>query len=216
MTRCVAFAILLFASGCASVEDANAERDFAAPAGDDLGGAGGDDLAGAGNAPPITCGGKHVVINEVQTGSAASASDELIELYNQCAMPINLTGSTVVYRSAAGTSDVVVISLTKTIDAGGYLLIAGPAFAADGGSVPDQTYGAGKLAAAGGGVGLRDAAQMLVDSVGYGTATNAFIEGSVAAAPASGQSLARKPNGVDTNQNALDFAVATPSPRAAN
>ena len=98
----------------------------------------------------------------------------------------------------------------------GYLLIAGPAFAADGGSVPDQTYGAGKLAAAGGGVGLRDAAQMLVDSVGYGTATNAFVEASVAAAPPNGQSIARKPNGVDTNQNALDFAVATPSPRAAN
>jgi hypothetical protein len=215
MTRCAALAILLFASGCASVEDANAERDFAAPGGDDLGDAAGD-LAGDGSAPPITCGGKHVVINEVQTGSAASASDEFIELFNQCAMPINLNGSSVVYRSAAGTSDVVVISLTKTIDAGGYLLIAGPAFAADGGSVPDQTYNAGKLAAAGGGLGLRDATQMLVDSVGYGTATNAFIEGSVAAAPASGQSLARKPNGVDTNQNALDFAVATPSPRAAN
>ena len=216
MTRCVAFAILLFASGCASVEDANAERDFAAPAGDDLGGAGGDDLAGAGNAPPITCGGKHVVINEVQTGSAASASDELIELYNQCAMPINLTGSTVVYRSAAGTSDVVVISLTKTIDAGGYLLIAGPAFAADGGSVPDQTYGAGKLAAAGGGVGLRDGAQLLVDSVGYGSATNAFVEGAAAAAPPNGQSIARKPNGTDTNHNEVDFVAATPTPRATN
>jgi hypothetical protein len=217
MTRCAALAILLLAGGCASVEDANAEHDLAAsPVGDDLGGGGGD-LARDGGAPPITCGGKHVVINEVQTGSAVSLSDEFVELYNQCAIKIDLTGSSLVYRSAAGTSDVLIISLTKTIDANGYLLIAGPVFAADGGAVPDQTYGAGHFAAAGGGVGLRDATQALVDSVGYGTATNMFVEGGTAAAPpANGQSLSRKPNGVDTNQNALDFMPASPTPRAAN
>jgi len=203
-------------SGCAVVEDANSGggHDLAAPAGDDLGS--GDDLSGDGGAPPITCGGKHVVINEVQTGSAASPNDEFIELYNQCAIPIDLTNSSLVYRSAAGTSDLLILKLTKTIDANGYLLVAGPAFAADGGSVPDQTYGAGHFLATGGGVGLRDVVQALIDSVGYGNATNMFVEGTAAAAPSNGQTLARKPNGVDTNQNGLDFATATPSPRAAN
>ena len=127
----------------------------------------------------------------------------------------NLTGSTLVYRSAAGITDGVIISLTKPIAAGGYYLVAGPTFPDAG--APDQSYGSGKLAAAGGGVGLRDGAQLLVDSVGYGTATNAFIEGAAAPAPPNGESIARTPNGADSNHNDVDFAVAaTPTPRAAN
>jgi hypothetical protein len=221
MTRRAAVAISLLAgclawAGCASAEDANAGGDHdlsAAAGGDDLGGGGGGDLAHDGGA--ISCGNQHVVVNEVQVGSAASPSDEFIELYNPCALPIDLTGSSIVYRSAAGTTDGVIINLTKTIDAGGYLLIAGPVFP-DAGVTADQSYGAGRLAAAGGGVGLRDGAQLLVDSVGYGTATNAFIEGSAAPAPANGQSIARRPNGVDTDHNGSDFAATTPTPRAAN
>jgi hypothetical protein len=71
------------------------------------------------------------------------------------------------------------------------------------------------LAAAGGGLALRRGDELL-DSVGYGTANNAFVEGSPAAAPPSGSSLARLPNGRDTNDNAADFRVGTPTPRAAN
>jgi len=224
MSRFAALALWLAAAvpcgaGCAAAEDANTggERDLAvSPAGtDDLATDSGD-LAHDGGAPPITCGaGMHVVINEVQAGSAASASDEFIELFNPCATSIDLTGSTLVYRSAAGVSDVVVIALTKPIAAGGYYLVTGPTFPDAG--APDQSYGAGKLAAAGGGIGLRDGAQLLVDSVGYGTATNAFVEGAAAPAPPNGQSIARKPNGTDSNHNDVDFAVAvTPTPRAAN
>ena len=218
MTRCAVAALCLVAaclSGCASAEDANGERDLAAPP-DDLAMAAGDDLARGDGGSPITCGGKHVVINEVQTGSSLSLSDEFVELYNHCAVAIDLTGSSLVYRSAGGTSDVLILNLTKTIAANGFLLIAGPVFPADGGVVADQTYGAGHFSAAGGGVGLRDSTQALIDSVGSGTATYAFVEGAAAAAPANGQSLARKPNGIDTNQNALDFAPSTPTPRAAN
>src|SRR4051812_36820107 len=221
MTRRMAVAICWLAAsasagGCASAEDANAggEHDLAATGGDDLGG-GADDLARDGGATTIGCAGQHVVINEVQTGSAASASDEFIELYNPCATAIDLTGSSIVYRSAAGLSDVVIINLNKTIAPGGFYLVTGP-IAADAG-VADQSYGSGRIAATGGGVGLRDGTQALVDSVGYGTATNAFVEATAAAAPPSGQSIARKPNGYDTDHNASDFAVAAaPTPRAAN
>jgi hypothetical protein len=221
MSRFAAFALSLAAgaccvAGCASAEDANTggARDLSALAEpEDLAAAG--DLAHDGGAPAITCGaGLHVVVNEVQVGSAASASDEFIELYNPCAVAVDLAGSTLVYRSAAGITDVVIISLTKPIAAGGYYLVAGPVFGDLG--APDQSYGSGHLAAAGGGVGLRDGAQLLVDSVGYGTATNAFIEGAVAPAPPNGQSIARKPNGADTNHNESDFVAATPTPRAAN
>jgi len=205
-------------AGCASVEDANSggDRDLAMPAGsDDLGG-GADDLTRNGDGgQPITCAGQHVVINEVQVGSAASASDEFIELYNPCTTTIDLTGSSLVYRSAAGTSDVIIVNLNKTITPGGFYLVTGPTCPDMG--APDQSYGAGRMAATGGGVGLRDGTQALIDSVGYGTATNAFVEASAVAAPANGQSIARKPNGYDTDHNGSDFVVATtPTPRAAN
>lgn len=219
MSRLLAVVACLVA-GCASAEDANVggdTLDFAMSGAD-------DDLASPLDLTPRSDGNvgnpacpaaDHVVVNEVKTGSAASASDEFIELYNPCAQPVDLTGFSIVYRAAAGTSDVVVLNLTKTIAATGWLLVAGPTYS--NGGTPDQTYGAGRLAATGGGVGVRDGAQALVDSVGYGTATNAFVEGAAAAAPANGQSIARIPNGVDSGHNNLDFAVATtPTPRAAN
>jgi len=76
-------------------------------------------------------------------------------------------------------------------------------------------------AATAGGLGLRDASGTLVDSVGYGTATNAFVEGSAAPAPpaaaAPGKSAGRKPDGHDTDDNAADFSVLTsPTPGASN
>jgi hypothetical protein len=226
MTRCALVALFLLA-GCASAEDANpgGERDLAAPAdaSDDLAAATPDDLARGGvgdgglHVPPITCGGaRHVVINELKTTGAPSvAGDEFVELYNPCVTPIDLDGSSLVYRSAAGTSDVLVLQLNQSIAPGGYYLVAGPNYS--NGGTPDQTYGAGKFLDTGGGVGLRDAAQTLIDSVGYGNATNAFVEGAAAPAPPAGDSIARTPNGTDTDHNNSDFVVATtPTPRAAN
>jgi hypothetical protein len=221
MSRFLAVAACLLV-GCASAEDASvggdpidlaaggaADDDLARPRDLALGGTGGDG-GGSGCAAA-----QHVVVNEVKTGSAASGNDELIELYNPCATAVDLTGFTLVYRAAAGVTDVVVASLTKTIDGNGYLLIVGPNYS--NGSTPDQTYAMGRMAQPGGGVGLRDGALALIDSVGYGTATNAFIEGAKTAAPPNGQSIARTPNGTDSNHNDLDFAIATtPTPRAAN
>ena len=61
----------------------------------------------------------------------------------------------------------------------------------------------------------------LVDSVGWGTATNAFVEGTVAAAPATteapGTSIGRIPDGDDTNDNAADFVLDdSPTPKGSN
>src|SRR2546430_15035619 len=84
----------------------------------------------------------------------------------------------------------------------------------------DKTFSAG-LAATECGVGLRDAGGKLVDSLGYGTATNAFVEARPATAPPStpppGSSDIRLPDGRDTNDNGGDFAVtAAPTPGAPN
>jgi len=61
----------------------------------------------------------------------------------------------------------------------------------------------------------------LVDSVGYGTATNVFVETHTAAAPATtappGSSDIRLPDGHDTDDNSADFtATAAPTPGAPN
>jgi hypothetical protein len=70
---------------------------------------------------------------------------------------------------------------------------------------------------AAGGLGLRLPDGTLRDSVGYGAATNAFVETTAAGAPATTKSDSRSPNGTDTNNNSTDFAVSTTiSPGAAN
>ena len=131
-----------------------------------------------------------------------------------------MTSWQLAYRSAAGTTDVILFSWhAQTITAQGYLLIAGAGYS--GSPTPDGKYTTGGLAAAGGGLALRDAQGGTVDSVGYGSATNAFVEGSAAPDPPSnpspGASIARMPNGTDTNNNAADFQIAdTPTPKAPN
>ena len=61
------------------------------------------------------------------------------------------------------------------------------------------------------------ASNLIVDSVGYGTATNIYVEGTVIAAPASASSIRRRPNGTDTNDNSVDFTVTTtPTPGVTN
>ena len=101
---------------------------------------------------------------------------------------------------------------------GAFYLFGGSGYA--GTKAADQTFSAG-LAATAGGVGLRDAGGKLVDSLGYGTATNAFVETRPATAPPStappGSSDIRLPDGRDTDDNGADFAVtAAPTPGAPN
>ena len=99
------------------------------------------------------------------------------------------------------------------IPARGYLLAAGSAYA---GQTPaDLTY-FGALAAAGGGVALvKPGGLDRVDSVGWGTATNAFVEGAAAPAPsaAAGESIQRTPEGRDTGDNSSDFVAGRPPRR---
>src|SRR6202042_2179628 len=124
-------AVACLLAGCASAEDANpGEHDFAVGGANDLS-APPDDLAqlddGDGGTVNLGCpAAQHVLVNEVKTGGSASANDEFIEIYNPCGLAVDLTGFSIVYRSAAGSSDVVIINLTKVIGASSYLLVAGP------------------------------------------------------------------------------------------
>jgi lamin tail-like protein len=161
-----------------------------------------------------------VRINEFMTGTSGFAGDEFVELVNAGTGTAAVGDWKLVYRSASGASDTTLVTIPTgvTIPAGGFYLAVGSAYV--GAAEPDNSFLTG-LAATGGGLGLRDASGSLVDSVGYGTATNAFVETTAASAPpivaAPGQSDARIPDGHDTNDNAADFSVAAiPTPRASN
>lgn len=161
-------------------------------------------------------GAARVRVNEMQTGSNASASDEFVELVNAGSSAADLSGWKLVYRSAAGTSDIVLATIPDgtTIPTGGFYLFGGSAYA---GQVPPNQAFSTSLAGTGGGVGIRDAGGTLVDSVGYGTASNALVETAPVAAPPAGSSAARIPDGKDSDNNAADLTVtATPTPKASN
>jgi hypothetical protein len=165
-------------------------------------------------------GGGDIRVNEFTTGSAGAASNEFVELVNAGAEAVDISGFRVAYRSSAGTSDTTLATVPTgtSLAAGVFYLLAGSGYL--GSQQPDQTFSA-SLAAGGGGLAVRDATGTILDSVGYGDATNAFVEGHPATAPpataAPGSSADRIPDGTDTNDNAADFSLsATPTPGAAN
>jgi hypothetical protein len=161
-----------------------------------------------------------VRINEFMTGTSTAASNEFVEIVNAGTAAVDLSGYKLVYRSAAGTSDISLDTIPSgtTLAAGAFLLFGGSGYA--GPPAADQSFGTA-LASTGGGLALRDASGTIVDSVGYGTATNAFVRGTAAPAPpnsaAPGSSDVRLPDGHETGDNSADFSVSTtPTPRAAN
>ena len=169
-------------------------------------------------APTASSASTTLLISEVQTAAAADADVEFVEIYNATTAAISLNGYKVVYRSANGTSDVMVHTFASdaTIPAHGhYLLVhAGK----DVGVTPDATFTT-SIGRTGGGLAIRNSSDAIVDSLGWGTATNIFVEGSAATAAGNDQSMERKPgstagNGADTDNNLADFQVlATPQPQ---
>ena len=164
--------------------------------------------------------GTHLVISEVVTGGA-SASDELIELYNPTAAPLPLEGLEVVYVSASGAS----VSRraawgagADSVPAGGHVLLANEAGVYAG--IADVLYASG-MAASGGSVAIRiQGAGSAIDAVGWGTTTSTWREGTAAVVAASGASVERLPGGnlgstQDSDDNASDF-VERPVPDPQN
>ena len=153
--------------------------------------------------PPST-----LLVSELQTGGA-SASDEFAELTNVGPTAVDLNGLEVVYvTSTGGTITRKASWATSTVLAPGrHLLIANSLgiFA----SGADATYSGG-FVATGGSIVLRVIGGAPIDSIGWGDATNAFVEGSAMAAPPPSSSIERKPGGIagnttDTNSNSTDW-----------
>ena len=160
-----------------------------------------------------------ILINEFSVGIEGALGDEFVEIVNTGTAAADLSGWKLVYRSGAGTSDVSLGTLVDgtTLAPGAFFLFGGSAYS--GAHPADKSFSAG-LASAAGGVAIKDADGNVVDSVGWGDATNAFVEGTAAAAPtiapAPGKSDARHPDGHDTNVNSADFAIGDPTPGTGN
>jgi hypothetical protein len=179
-----------------------------------------DDSAHAVFTCVAAAGAASVRVNEFSTGTSASATDEFVEIVNAGSSSAGIGGYKLVYRSGAGTSDLTLATITggTTLAPGAFYLFGGSGYA--GTKLANQSFSQA-LAASAGGIGLRDATRKLVDSVGYGTATNAFVEAHPAPAPPAtsvpGSSDIRLPDGADMDDNGVDFTVSTaPTPGGSN
>ena len=170
-------------------------------------------LAAAVGWPPST-----LVVSEIQTGGA-SASDEFVEIANQGAPPSTSPASRSSTRRPSGSTVTRKATWTVATDPR-----AGPAD-------PDRERGRGDrarwrtstytggFAATGGAVALRVVGGAPIDAIGWGDATNGFVEGTAAPAPPAGSSLERAPGGALGNgtrherQPADWFVQAAPSPQ---
>jgi hypothetical protein len=172
-----------------------------------------------------------VVINEVFPGGGSntvtttSYQRDFVELFNTDATAFDLTGYKLQYFSASGTTPVTIFTFGtgSLVGANDSLLVvtgsAGSQGATLTGTGPDGTNGTGSgasLSASSGSVRLIDGASNVVDLLGYGAVTTSNFEGSLAPGGPStnDKSYQRNASHADTNNNANDFTLATPTPNA--
>lgn len=175
--------------------------------------------------PPNAACTYNVVISEVFGGggnSGAPFKNDFIELHNRGTSAVDLTGWSVQYAGASGSSWLPT-ALTGSIAPGGYYLVqlAGGATgaalpAADASNMTNMSATAGKVLLAKVDTAFSGACPMsanIVDFVGFGTTT--CFEGNAAAPAGSNtQSISRADSGCgETDDNAADFAAGAPTPK---
>ena len=177
-----------------------------------------------------------VVINElIYDPSGTDGGHEWIELYNATGDAIDVSG----WEIQVGTSSFSTkgaFSSGTVIASGGYLLIGEEEVEADLGIAPDlvTSLGMGNGSSSIDGVRLVDCNSVILDTVLYGVSTddegvfdpdtvgtweddNGANPTSFASKVGGGQSIARSPNGVDTDLSEDDFqAAVNPSPMDEN
>ncbi|HVK70205.1 MAG TPA: lamin tail domain-containing protein, partial [Polyangium sp.] len=179
--------------------------------------------------PTNSCVGS-VVISQAYGGggnSGAQYTHDFVELHNRGATPVNITGWSLQYTSAAGTAwNTNLLTLNGTIPAGGYFLVQLATGGAAGAALPtpNQTGSlnlsgtAGKLALVSNTTALSGACPLggaVVDFIGFGPTANCS-ETAVAPVLSNTQSAHRSGAGcTDTGNNSVDFTAAAPAPRNA-
>jgi uncharacterized protein len=169
-----------------------------------------------------------IVLSQVYGGggnTGAQYASDFIELYNRGSGSVSLSGWSVQYASAAGTTWLVT-ALSGSLSPGTHYLI-GEASGSSGGAAlptPDAT-GTTNMSASSGKVALVTSTTALTcgsvchagtgvrDFVGYGSAND--FEGTAAAPTLSNTTadLRAAAGATDTDNNAADFATGAPNPR---
>lgn len=160
-----------------------------------------------------------ILINELlydSVGTDSAAGNMIfLELWGPAGQ--SLDGYSVVAVNGSGGADYTTISLTGEVVGGdGYFVIAHPNAAPEVLNVADLTDSRIDFQNGPDSVQVRWRGRV-VDALGYGnfTASDVFAgEGSPAPQTPAGQSLSRNATHSDTNNNAADFTVQAPSPRA--
>ncbi len=171
----------------------------------------------------------HIVISQVYGGggnSGAIYQNDFVELYNPTAATVSLSGWSLQYSSATGTSWGNKQPIGGTIGTGQYYLVKLASGDAVGAVLPDANIDgdinlsgtAGKIALVNNSNTLPDGCPLsssnLVDLVGYGTTANCREGTSPAPAPSNTTADIRRSGGAqDTNENGNDFLTGTPNPR---
>jgi len=181
-------------------------------------------------APASGSGAGSIVVGELYASggnSGAVYANDYVELFNRGAGSVGIDGWTLQYASAASTTWATT-ALSGTIPAGGRYLVQLASGGVNGAATPTaDATGTSNLAATGGKVAIVNSATALTcgatagscsgagsieDLVGYGTAAD--YEGTDdAPAPSATMAISRAGGGcTDTDDNAADFATASPNP----
>ena len=179
-----------------------------------------------------------VVINEFLYDPAGTDTGEYIELYNNGAAPVDISGWTVNPVNGAGGAaySIITIPAATNLAAGDYYVIGSAAtINASYPGVVDQDFSLNNILQNGApdAIVLRDAGAVKVDAVNYEAdgaftlagpfETEARSEGGVGRTVSrlitdttQAVTTGRLPNGVDTDSNEADFANIAATPGAAN
>jgi hypothetical protein len=171
--------------------------------------------------------GTKLVISQVYGGGGNSGTpytNDFIEIFNRGNTSVNLSGLSVQYAAATGTTWQVT-NLSGTLAAGRFYLIQESSGGANGSPLPtpDATgtiamaAGAGKVALVSTTVplgGSCPSGATIVDFIGYGTTASCFEGSGPAPAPSATASDLRRSNGcIDAASSANDFVAGSPTPR---
>ncbi len=154
----------------------------------------------------------NILISEAQITGSGGSKDEFVELYNPNSASVDLTGWYVKRKSSSGNEYSLVSAGNlsgKTIPAKGYFLLAHPDYS--GSVAADVTWPSSYAVSADNTVILYKSDGSVSDKLGFGSAAD-YETSPYSDNPASGQTLSRESEN-DTDNNAADFELTTPSPK---
>lgn len=164
----------------------------------------------------------NIVISQIQLGTTLSASNELIEVYNNSLSDIDITNWCAYYASSASIengSKVACFSPDSTaihlyLPTHSFAFAVSTAFATNYPAVGSDLRFAATLSGTAGHIRIVDNGGIIIDKVGWGSAISPETK-SIITAP-NGKVLQRKQLSsgtlIDTDDNSLDFELAVPRP----